>query len=74
MNTDNIIEAVTNLKARGQDFLTIPSTYYKNLRERLKTAKIKVIEDLDVVTVSLYYVEIVKSRSGIVCQFRMPLD
>ncbi|XP_022105173.1 4-hydroxyphenylpyruvate dioxygenase-like [Acanthaster planci] len=49
MNTDNIIDAVGNLKARGQEFLTIPSTYYKNLRERLKSAKIKVTEDLDVI-------------------------
>jgi 4-hydroxyphenylpyruvate dioxygenase len=49
MNTDNIIEAVGNLRARGQNFLTIPSTYYKNLRERLKTAKITVTENLDVI-------------------------
>ncbi|XP_038058904.1 4-hydroxyphenylpyruvate dioxygenase-like isoform X2 [Patiria miniata] len=49
MNTDNIIEAVGNLKARGQNFLTIPSTYYKNLRERLKTAKISITENLDMI-------------------------
>ena len=40
---------IRNLRARGQQFLDIPDTYYKNLKERLKTAKIKVTEDLDVV-------------------------
>ncbi|KAL4223487.1 hypothetical protein ACF0H5_016958 [Mactra antiquata] len=48
MNTDDIITTVSNLRARGQEFLTIPKTYYINLRERLKTSKVKVTEDLDV--------------------------
>ncbi|XP_060592547.1 4-hydroxyphenylpyruvate dioxygenase-like [Ruditapes philippinarum] len=48
MNTDDIITAVTNLRARGQEFLKIPKTYYTNLRERLKTSKVKVTESLDV--------------------------
>lgn len=29
------------------DFLVAPDTYYDDLREKLKTAKIKVKEDLD---------------------------
>jgi len=35
------------LRARGQDFLSIPDTYYKQLREKLKDSKVKVLEDLD---------------------------
>lgn len=36
-----------NLRARGMDFLSAPDTYYDTLRQKLKTAKIKVKEDLD---------------------------
>ncbi|GAA6092223.1 4-hydroxyphenylpyruvate dioxygenase [Tachysurus ichikawai] len=46
MNTSNIIQAIVNLKARGMEFLSTPDTYYDTLREKLKTAKIKVKEDL----------------------------
>eukprot|EP00062_Callorhinchus_milii_P011532 gi/632957609/ref/XP_007894579.1/ PREDICTED: 4-hydroxyphenylpyruvate dioxygenase isoform X1 [Callorhinchus milii] len=46
LNTSNIIQAVTNLKARGVEFLSTPETYYQQLLEKLKTAKIKVKEDL----------------------------
>ncbi|XP_074643700.1 4-hydroxyphenylpyruvate dioxygenase-like [Tubulanus polymorphus] len=49
MHTDNIIETITNLRARGQHFLSIPKRYYDNLRERLKTAKITVAENLDII-------------------------
>lgn len=48
LNTSNIIEAITNLRARGQEFLTIPDSYYDMLRERLKTSKVQVTEDLNV--------------------------
>lgn len=33
--TDNIIETVTEMKRRGVEFLTVPSTYYDNLTERV---------------------------------------
>ncbi|MBN3311168.1 HPPD dioxygenase, partial [Amia calva] len=56
LNTSNIIQAVKvcicfspqiiNLKARGLEFLSAPDSYYVSLREKLKTAKIKVWEDL----------------------------
>ncbi|KAL7838134.1 hypothetical protein AOLI_G00265380 [Acnodon oligacanthus] len=46
LNTSNIIEAIVNLRARGMEFLSAPDTYYDSLREKLKTAKIKVKEDL----------------------------
>ncbi|KAH3882298.1 hypothetical protein DPMN_006232 [Dreissena polymorpha] len=41
---------VSNLRARGQDFLSISKTYYINLRERLKSSPVKVAEDLDTVS------------------------
>ncbi|XP_033465917.1 4-hydroxyphenylpyruvate dioxygenase [Epinephelus lanceolatus] len=47
LNTSNIIQSVVNLRARGMEFLAAPDMYYKNLRRNLKTAKIKVKEDLD---------------------------
>ncbi|MGH0134221.1 UNVERIFIED_CONTAM: hypothetical protein FKN15_054954 [Acipenser sinensis] len=46
LNTSNIIQAIINLKARGMEFLEAPDSYYDLLREKLKTAKIKVKEDL----------------------------
>ncbi|XP_005992305.1 4-hydroxyphenylpyruvate dioxygenase [Latimeria chalumnae] len=46
LNTSNIIQAIVNLKARGMEFLIAPDSYYDQLREKLKTAKIKVKEDL----------------------------
>ncbi len=35
--TDDIVHTVTELRARGVDFLEIPSTYYDNLLERVGT-------------------------------------
>jgi len=48
LNTPDIINAVSQMKARGTRFLTIPHTYYDNLRKRLAEAPISVKEDLDV--------------------------
>ncbi|NXA37348.1 HPPD dioxygenase, partial [Eudromia elegans] len=47
LNTSDIITAITNLKQRGTQFMDVPSSYYQMLRERLKTAKIKVKENID---------------------------
>ncbi|XP_076130208.1 4-hydroxyphenylpyruvate dioxygenase [Alosa pseudoharengus] len=47
LNTSNIIQAIVNLRARGMEFLAAPDTYYDSLRQNLKTAKIKVKEDLN---------------------------
>ncbi|WP_424520914.1 4-hydroxyphenylpyruvate dioxygenase [Rubrivirga sp.] len=33
--TDNILETVSKLRARGIDFLTVPTTYYDELRDRV---------------------------------------
>ncbi|KAJ5495022.1 4-hydroxyphenylpyruvate dioxygenase 2, partial [Penicillium diatomitis] len=45
--TNNIIEAVESLKRRGVDFLSVPDTYYTNVRERLKELGTEVAEDID---------------------------
>lgn len=47
LNTNNIIETIQALRERGQNFLEVPDKYYENLRERLKTSKVKVVEDMD---------------------------
>ncbi|CAJ0942569.1 unnamed protein product, partial [Mesorhabditis belari] len=48
LNTSDIIGAIRALRARGLEFLSIPDTYYDNLRERLKHSRTKVTEDLSV--------------------------
>lgn len=47
LNTNDIISAITALRARGLEFLSIPKSYYDNLRMRLAESKIKVTEDMD---------------------------
>jgi len=47
LNTSDIINAITAMRERGTDFLRVPDSYYVQLRERLKSAKITVSEDLD---------------------------
>ncbi|VVD05879.1 unnamed protein product [Leptidea sinapis] len=41
LNTEDIITAVENLRARGVDFLSIPSSYYTIIRDRLQHSKVK---------------------------------
>jgi 4-hydroxyphenylpyruvate dioxygenase len=48
LRTENIIDAITNMQARGCQFLTIPDTYYDNLRKSLASSNTKVAEDLDI--------------------------
>ncbi|XP_004072568.1 4-hydroxyphenylpyruvate dioxygenase-like [Oryzias latipes] len=48
MNTSDIITSVRNLKERGMEFMTVPDTYYEQLKENLKHSKVKISEDLDV--------------------------
>ncbi|XP_015239152.1 4-hydroxyphenylpyruvate dioxygenase [Cyprinodon tularosa] len=47
LNTSNIIQAIEKLRERGMEFLSAPDAYYVTLREKLRTAKIRVKEDLD---------------------------
>ncbi|CAF1051201.1 unnamed protein product [Rotaria sordida] len=49
LNTSDILTSVANLRARGTQFLQVPSTYYVDLKERLKHSKVHIIEDLSVV-------------------------
>jgi len=39
LRTDNIISAVSNMRARGVEFISVPETYYTTMRMRLKTDK-----------------------------------
>eukprot|EP01116_Phalansterium_solitarium_P011117 TRINITY_DN26723_c0_g1_i1.p2 TRINITY_DN26723_c0_g1~~TRINITY_DN26723_c0_g1_i1.p2 ORF type:complete len:399 (-),score=203.29 TRINITY_DN26723_c0_g1_i1:193-1389(-) len=47
LNTSNIIEAVTQLRARGLKFLRVPKTYYTELRKKLASSPVTVKENLD---------------------------
>ncbi|XP_063820545.1 4-hydroxyphenylpyruvate dioxygenase [Pseudophryne corroboree] len=47
LNTSDIITAISNLKERGMEFMSVPSSYYQTLRENLVTAKIHVTENID---------------------------
>lgn len=38
LRTNDIVTAVTNLRARGVDFISVPDTYYESMRLRLKTS------------------------------------
>ena len=48
LNTSDIIQAITHLRARGMQFLSIPDSYYEMLEKNLAKSKVKVKEDLKV--------------------------
>ncbi|KAF2786432.1 4-hydroxyphenylpyruvate dioxygenase [Melanomma pulvis-pyrius CBS 109.77] len=48
LRTDNIIAAITNLKARGVEFIKVPETYYESMKLRLKRAGMTLNEDFEV--------------------------
>ncbi|KAG5675901.1 putative 3-dehydroshikimate dehydratase [Polypedilum vanderplanki] len=48
LNTNDIIDTITKLKERGQDFLVVPDTYYDMLEKRLAADNFKIKEDLAV--------------------------
>lgn len=48
LNTNSIVQTVQDLQSRGVEFLSIPDSYYDNLRKNLQHSAIKVKEDLDV--------------------------
>ncbi|KAI9216085.1 Glyoxalase/Bleomycin resistance protein/Dihydroxybiphenyl dioxygenase [Blastocladiella britannica] len=45
--TTDIIKSVQALRDRGTEFLSIPATYYENLKLRLASSKTKVTEDME---------------------------
>ncbi|KAF2443637.1 4-hydroxyphenylpyruvate dioxygenase [Karstenula rhodostoma CBS 690.94] len=48
LRTDDIIRDITNLKARGVEFIKVPESYYAAMRLRLKTKGMRLEEDFDV--------------------------
>lgn len=51
LRTNDIISAVSNMRARGVEFINVPETYYATMRQRLKTDKRswKLQEDFDTI-------------------------
>nr|CAB3254086.1 4-hydroxyphenylpyruvate dioxygenase [Phallusia mammillata] len=49
LNTNDIITAITNLRSRGMEFLTIPDVYYDKLQENLSKSKTVVKEDMELI-------------------------
>lgn len=47
LNTNDILHSVKNLKDRGAEFLSIPSTYYTRLREKLGKSAVQIGESID---------------------------
>jgi len=45
----DIIASITNMRARGVEFLNIPDSYYNVLRKRLANSPVKVKEDIDAI-------------------------
>lgn len=48
LRTEDIITTVTRLIDRGVEFLTVPDTYYENLKKGIANAGIKVEEDIEI--------------------------
>ncbi|XP_014240583.1 4-hydroxyphenylpyruvate dioxygenase [Cimex lectularius] len=48
LNTQDIISAITNLKGRGQEFMSVPDSYYDMLKKKLKADNFEIKEDLSV--------------------------
>lgn len=49
LRTFNLLDTITNLRARGVDFLPVPATYYENLRKNIPKMTIKIKEDIDTI-------------------------
>lgn len=47
LRTKDIISAVTNLRKRGIEFITIPESYYSAMRSKLKNAGMELNEDFE---------------------------
>lgn len=49
LRSNDIVTTVANLRTRGVDFISVPSTYYDSMRLRLKTTGIHLDEDFDAI-------------------------
>ncbi|CAL5868765.1 uncharacterized protein PFLUO_LOCUS2992 [Penicillium psychrofluorescens] len=47
--TDDIIRDITNLKARGVEFIKVPETYYTDMQARLKKSGLVLHEDFETI-------------------------
>ncbi|EFE40521.1 hypothetical protein TRV_04754 [Trichophyton verrucosum HKI 0517] len=47
LRTENIIDTITQLKARGLEFIKVPETYYDDMRMRLKKQGMVLEEDFE---------------------------
>lgn len=49
LRTDDIIRDITNLKARGVEFIKVPATYYTDVKARLKQSGLVLKEDFETI-------------------------
>ena len=49
VRTNDILKTISQLKARGVEFLSVPHSYYENLRKRLENSPTKIEEDLKII-------------------------
>lgn len=49
LRTDDIINAVTSLRARGVEFIKVPESYYIAMAQRLKAAGMTIKEDFETI-------------------------
>ena len=47
LRTDDIVKAISVLKKRGVQFLSIPDLYYEHLKKRLSKSKVQIKEKID---------------------------
>lgn len=47
LNTNDILAALTNLRARGMEFLNVPDAYYEDVKKRLAKSPVKVKENIE---------------------------
>lgn len=49
LRTKDIITSVRNLRARGVEFISVPSTYYDSMKERLERTGMQLEEDFQII-------------------------
>lgn len=49
LKTMDIITTVTNMRARGVEFISVPDTYYEAMRKRLRNSAVRLVEDFDTI-------------------------
>eukprot|EP00762_Andalucia_godoyi_P000101 ANDGO_02352.mRNA.1 4-hydroxyphenylpyruvate dioxygenase len=47
LSVPDVLHAVANLRARGVEFLSVPKSYYDDLRKRLAASEVSIKEDLN---------------------------